>query len=537
MSICALGIMLLSAVVEPYAADSSNESLLRLHIIADALMTIAFLSIPIMLIGFVKKRKDIPFSFIFRMFSLFLVATGLTHLFAIATVWSADFLLYGWVKMIAAICSIATAVALLKLIPQALRLPNHRDLDRLNISLEKSLSEKNQLLALYQREHKVASEFQQASLPSELPQIDGFDIHCHYLAGKNDSQVGGDWYDAFRLEDGRLIVSIGDVTGSGLEAAVTMAGIRQVIRGTAFIHADPVLMLEAADKSLKTEKKEIIATAFIGVIDPVTRRMVYASAGHPPPSLIIDDGSLVDLQYDGIVLGLHFGDPPPACKIDLPIGSLLVMYTDGLIESKRNILDGERRLKEAISSLDFSVKQNFAKIISDRVLIDGCFDDVAILTIRIDEPHASDESSEWFFDSSDAEAASRLRHEISASLERRGGDVADIFAAGIIIGEIIGNVYRYAPGPLRVQMDWSSRNPVLHVIDYGLGFTFAPRLPVDPLAERGRGLYIVQKMALEFNVDKVIGGGSHARAVLRLGRTWQSRSSVDFIDILSLSEV
>ncbi|HET7815656.1 MAG TPA: ATP-binding protein, partial [Candidatus Baltobacteraceae bacterium] len=100
----------------------------------------------------------------------------------------------------------------------------------------------------YDREHRVADSFQRASLPPTLPSVPGVKFDAVYVAGSSEAQVGGDWYDAVRLLDGRLVVSIGDVAGSGLGAAVTMGNMRQIIRGIAQVHADPSLMLDAADR-------------------------------------------------------------------------------------------------------------------------------------------------------------------------------------------------------------------------------------------------------------------------------------------------
>ena len=94
---------------------------------------------------------------------------------------------------------------------------------------------------LYAREHRVAEALQAASLPRRLPEIDGIALDAIYVPGRSEAQIGGDWYDAFALADGRIVVSIGDVAGSGLDAAVTMSSMRQIIRGIAQVHADPVL--------------------------------------------------------------------------------------------------------------------------------------------------------------------------------------------------------------------------------------------------------------------------------------------------------
>jgi len=143
---------------------------------------------------------------------------------------------------------------------------------------------------LYEHEHEVAKEFQRAALPISLPQIPGIRFDGIYVPASRRAQLGGDWYDALQLADGRVVISIGDVAGSGLEAAVIMANVRQAIRGVAQVHADPDLMLEAADRALRSENPDRFVTAFVGVIDPIERTIAYQSAGHPPPLLCSGSG-------------------------------------------------------------------------------------------------------------------------------------------------------------------------------------------------------------------------------------------------------
>ncbi|MBD5656022.1 MAG: SpoIIE family protein phosphatase, partial [Candidatus Eremiobacteraeota bacterium] len=168
---------------------------------------------------------------------------------------------------------------------------------RISIAYENAL--------LYAREHRVAGALQSASLPRALPEIPGVQLNAVYLPGGTEAQIGGDWYDAFRLSDGRIVLSIGDVAGSGIDAAVTMSNMRQIIRGTAQVRADPVLMLNAADRALRLEEPGRFVTAFVGVLDLVTSELVYASAGHPPPYLQHDDGRLEELTFVDLPLGLR----------------------------------------------------------------------------------------------------------------------------------------------------------------------------------------------------------------------------------------
>lgn len=237
------------------------------------------------------------------------------------------------------------------------------------------------------REHRSSLAFQQAALPSNLPVLPGMQFNAIYRAAKTEALVGGDWYDAFVLDDGRIVISIGDVMGSGLKAAVTMGAIRQSLRGIAQILATPSDILDAAERALRSEQPSAIVTAFIGILDPVTRTLTYASAGHPPPLVRSASGVVTLLGGSRLPLGLrwmHTYAPEESLTVTLDRTSLLVLYTDGLIEATRDIEDGEQKVHTAMQSAQVWDADNPAAVICDHVL-DEVLDDVAILTVRFKE--------------------------------------------------------------------------------------------------------------------------------------------------------
>jgi PAS domain S-box-containing protein len=373
---------------------------------------------------------------------------------------------------------------------------------------------------LYEREREIAAEFQRAALPISLPQVPGIQFNGIYVPANDRELIGGDWYDALRLSDGRIVVSIGDVAGTGLGAAVIMSSMRQVIRGVAQVYADPVAMLDAADRTLKTEHPETFVTAFVGVFDPVARMLSYASAGHPAPLVRDHGGRVTTLDASGLPLGLRVRGEMAASTV-LPESSLVVFYTDGLVEAEHDIIGGLDRLAQATACPDIANSSNPADALYRAVLQNGNADDVVVLTLRLENSAerssyaiAPPRSRRWTFDTNDASAAHGARHSFVAAL-RDGGLPADrLDSAELVFGELLGNVVRYAPGPIEIMFDWSDPTPVLHVLDRGPGFTLAPKLPSDLLSERGRGLYIVWSLTDDFNVTERHDGGSHARAVL-----------------------
>ncbi len=367
---------------------------------------------------------------------------------------------------------------------------------------------------LFERERNVAHSFQEAALPARLPRVPGYEFDAVYEAGSAEALVGGDWFDAFTLLDGRIVISIGDVAGAGLRAAVMMSNVRQAVRGVAQVHADPALMLEAADGVIRSQHPDTYVTAFVGVIDPMTNALVYQSAGHPRPLLVLPEGGIVELEGGGLPLGLRSEHEPLTCVYHVPNGSLLALYTDGLTEATHSLDEGYSKLFAALHDPKVRSAASPAKAIYEAMLPDGSKDDVAILTVRTGEatrgrmfpiPSARDEAA----------VRSMQRHLLKAL---RDGGMRDeaVRSAELIVAELVGNLMRYAPGPAVFTLAWHDGIPVLHLQDSGPGYEFAAKLPADPLAESGRGLFLIGMLARNFVVSPRLGGGSHSRVVFKM---------------------
>jgi len=383
---------------------------------------------------------------------------------------------------------------------------------------------------LFERERRAAASFQEASLPATLPAAPGLVLDAYYAPGRAEAQVGGDWYDAVRLSDGRVVVSIGDVAGSGLQAAVTMGNMRQIIRGIAQVHADPALMLDAADRALRLEHPDKFVTAFVGVFDPINNLLTYASAGQPPPLLRRPDSATEPLAGTGLPLGLRSNaEKTSSTTIDIPTGSCLLLYTDGLTEFDREPVFGEARLRELFSGIAADTIDRPAKTIVERMMNgDAPHDDVAVMVVSIGTPlegatRGRDVLQRWSVHTDDMLAVAAARHGFAEAFRDHGATREDVAMAEVVFGELLGNAVRYAPGPVDVIADWSGPDPVLHVIDGGPGFRHISILPPDLLSESGRGLFIISALTQDFRVAKAPCGGSHARAVLRT----RSRQLVD----------
>jgi PAS domain S-box-containing protein len=246
----------------------------------------------------------------------------------------------------------------------------------------------------YAREHRVADLLQAAALPRALPAVNGFRFDAYYQAGRSEARIGGDWYDALVIADGRIVISVGDVAGSGLDAAVTMGNVRQVIRAAAHVDADPLLMLDVADRTLRSETVDPLVTAFVGVIDPVRRTLEYASAGHLPPLLRTPDGALVALSAAGAPLGCRELTKSESQTVALPPEATIVLFTDGLVEWDRDIVTGEDALRRAVEAGTALRGDHPARTLVEELLPpDGARDDVAVLTVAILPSHREGRSS------------------------------------------------------------------------------------------------------------------------------------------------
>ena len=372
-----------------------------------------------------------------------------------------------------------------------------------------------------------STSFQRALLPPRLPTISGCNFDALYETGGSDSSVGGDWYDAVRLIDGRILISIGDVAGSGHKAAVIMGIVRQIMRGVAQLHADPAVMLDAADRALRLEHPDVFVTAWVGVVDLTTHSLSYASAGHPPALLCSRSGTVSALSDGALPLGLRQSRQDKATTVALLDGSTLVLYTDGLTEANHNVVTGEALVHAAAATAAQAPWGNLAETIRLDVLdTTASTDDVAVLVVRFDFTQAEQHIQRLAFDVRDAEAAREARSVLVATLTKRGFPPIEKLNAELVFSELVGNVLLHAGTSSEVEIDIDCAGPqtILHVLDRGSGFSHISRLPGDLYCETGRGVFLISQMTDDFTVSERPGGGSHVRAVLigRLPRSLQS---------------
>jgi PAS domain S-box-containing protein len=190
---------------------------------------------------------------------------------------------------------------------------------------------------MYEKEHTAAVTLQRSLLPDQLPSVPGLALDARYLP--RSTEVGGDWYDVFRLPDRRLAVAVGDVMGKGLLAAAGMGRVRNALRALALTDPRPAAVLAGLDRLFTaTEREEQVTTVTYLVIDPETGEGQTGNAGHPP-TLLMSPGAMPVL--DGAEAGTPLGWASPRRQhaFRLPPGSTAVFYSDGLVENRRRGLD------------------------------------------------------------------------------------------------------------------------------------------------------------------------------------------------------
>jgi PAS domain S-box-containing protein len=352
----------------------------------------------------------------------------------------------------------------------------------------------------YTHERTTALALQRSLLPQRFPEQSAVEVASRYLPASAHASVGGDWFDVIPLSGARVALVVGDVVGHDIQASATMGRLRAAVRTLADIDLPPDEILTRLDDlfsgiSAETEAgnggdaaRDVYATCVYTIYDPVSRRCSLARAGHPLPALVTPDGavSFLDLPA-GPPLGLS-GLPFESTEIELPAGSILALYTDGLIESRdRDIDTGFDRLRHALTRKEPSLEAACDNVLAD-VLPDRPADDVALLIART---HALDDDRVAIWDlPADPAVVASTRQQVATRLADWGLDDA-AFTTELVVSELITNAIRYARSPIQLRLI-RDRTLICEVSD---GSSTAPHLrQARAFDEGGRGLLLVSQL-------------------------------------------
>jgi PAS domain S-box-containing protein len=233
-------------------------------------------------------------------------------------------------------------------------------------------------------EHRLVEQLQRTIMPDELAEFPGLELAAAYRPAEIEVDVGGDWYDAFGTPDGRVALVVGDVAGHGIEAANLMSRVRNSLRAFAVEDARPAQILRRLNRLVSVFDEHAMVTAFVACYDPATGELTWARAGHPPPLVCGRDGEPRFLEdVNGLPLGI-VSDAYDESAVLLAPRSLVVCYTDGLVERRdRSIDTGLAWLAERVgASREHTAREVCQSLLRDPYVPRPSPDDVCLLVVR-----------------------------------------------------------------------------------------------------------------------------------------------------------
>ncbi|MFF8837472.1 SpoIIE family protein phosphatase [Streptomyces sp. NPDC015130] len=361
----------------------------------------------------------------------------------------------------------------------------------------------------YARERNAAVGLQRSLLPSATTDTSTVHAASVYLPTDTATGVSGDWFDVIPLSSARVALVVGDVVGHGLQATATMARMRTAVRTLADLDLEPDELLTHLDdlvsqfaidadgtETPRPPGTEIAfgsfgATCLYMTYDPVTRRCVVASAGHPPPALAAPDGSVTYLDVSpGPPLGVG-GLPFEPLEAEVADGSVLALYTDGLIERSHADLDeGMAALRHALSSLltpGRTLEDAGPGVV--RSLVPGPLSDDVTLLLAAVRGVPADSTATWTF-AADPSVVAEARARVLSQLSR--WDLDELaFTTELVASELVTNAIRYAGGPVVLRLI-RAETLICEVSD---GSGTQPRMRrAHATEEGGRGLFLIAQL-------------------------------------------
>jgi anti-anti-sigma factor len=344
----------------------------------------------------------------------------------------------------------------------------------------------------------IAETLQKSLLPPTLPHLDRILLASRYLPGARGSQAGGDWYDVLPLDEGRVAIAVGDVVGQGARAAAIMGQLRSALSGYLLEGHGPVQALERLDRFAGRVPGATGSTVACLVLDPGTGDLVWARAGHPPPLVAGPTGCRRLDDATGTVLGVRARPPFTAGSATIRPGDSIVLYTDGLVERRGELVDdGIERLAGIAAD-----RHGLAPDTLTDALLTGALagspsnggpdpaDDVALIVARLVPPPLR------LVLPAQAPVLRELRAAVLAWAEAGGVGEDAVYDLQLAVGEAAANAVEHAyrdraPGTMSVELEQGPDGGVeAHVRDEG---SWRPA-PEDK-GYRGRGLELIRDVS------------------------------------------
>jgi hypothetical protein len=356
----------------------------------------------------------------------------------------------------------------------------------------------------YNRERATALTLQRSLLPTGLSAPASVEVRHRYLPGSQLIEVGGDWYESISLPGARVALVVGDVAGHGVRAAVTMGRLRTAIQTLAMLELPPAESLEQLNELMQKigEREPHFATCAYAIYDAVSGTCEVASAGHLPPLLVRPDGTSQFLDVapapplgvgEGLISSRTF---------EIEDGSMFVLYTDGLVESRgQDIDDGLKRLQTVFTADSVAGSmEDLCKAILAGAYAEQHRDDIAVLVARLARIDGSQQAS-WVLPG-ELTAAREARALVAEPLEK--WDLAAMLdTTQLLASELVTNAIRYAEGAVTLRLI-KEGSLVCEVYDNS---SAVPRLRLAAGDdERGRGLQIVSRLSTRWGTRRTPTG-------------------------------
>ena len=355
---------------------------------------------------------------------------------------------------------------------------------------EQALAAASGLQEAAAREHRIADELQRSLMPPLTFDPEHLEVATYYRPGVAGTQVGGDWYDVIELGADRTALVMGDVMGRGVPAAAVMGQLRAAVRAYARLDLPPADVLEFLDGVVRDLREDQIVTVVYAVYDPGERSLTYANAGHLPPLLLLPGGTVRPLGVSGPPLGtgpLTLVEE----RVELPVGALLTLYTDGLVEHRDRDLDtGIDALAAHVGTVSGPLADVPDRLVA-ALLPDGPDDDITVLLARVvAEP--GDEQSVIHDVPAEERAVRSARRFVDATLRRWDVPTRVIDDLVLVVSELAANAVMHGRPPIQLRLRNGGSHVVLELHDTA---TYLPRKQrPTPDDEHGRGLQLVSSL-------------------------------------------
>lgn len=358
----------------------------------------------------------------------------------------------------------------------------------------------------------VVEQLQQTVMPAPLA-VPGAEIAAAYEASDPRAPTGGDLYDWQVLPSGELHIAVVDVLGHGVAATKDALAVVHTLRAVTAAGTPFDALVARTDNLLRAQHPDLVATVIVARYEPDTGRLRVVAGGHPPALMVTARREVHQVAASGGVIGWPGAGSDNVAESLLEPGSALVLYTDGLVEARKNILDGmEALVRHAGDLAELPAPQLAAELVRRALAGADRRDDTVALVLRRDPVPTAEPSTSWEC-APDAAEASMVRRALRDWLQRRGVESQDASTAA---SELLSNAVRVARTRVALHVRLTAEGVVLDVSDDGTGSAELAEqglaLPEDD-TEGGRGLYLVRALCDRVDILSTTDG-STVRVVL-----------------------